>query len=73
MKRPATLYKRHHFPPESIQHEVWSYHRYNLSHSDIEDLLAESRIVVGLKSIRLWCNKFSSKYASVMHTRPDLW
>jgi transposase-like protein len=35
------IYKRYRFPPEVIQHAVWLYHRFNLSHRDIEDLLAE--------------------------------
>ena len=35
------LYKRHRFLPEIIQYAVWIYHRFNLSHRDVEDLLAE--------------------------------
>ncbi len=62
MKRPTTLYKRHRFPPEIIQYAVWLYHRFNLSHRDIEDLLAERRITVSYEAIRLWCNKFGLKY-----------
>ena len=57
------MYKRHRFPPEIIQYAVWLYHRFNLSHRDIEDLLAERGIVVSYQAIRLWCNKFGSKYA----------
>ena len=34
-------YKRHRFPPDIISHAVWLYYRFNLSHRDIEDLLAE--------------------------------
>jgi len=63
MKNSATLYKRYRFPPEIIQYTVWLYHRFNLSHRDIEDLLAEKGIVVTHESIRLWCNKFGSVYA----------
>ena len=63
MKNSATLYKRYRFPPEIIQYTVWFYHRFNLSHRDIEDLLAEKGIVVTHESIRLWCNKFGSAYA----------
>lgn len=36
-----SIYKRHRFPPEIIQYAVWLYYRFNLSHRDIEDLLAE--------------------------------
>ena len=57
------LYKRHRFPPEIIQYAVWLYHRFNFSHRDIEDLLAQRCITVSYESIRLWCNKFGSKYA----------
>jgi len=62
MKRPTTLYKGHRFPPEIIQYAVWLYHRFNLSHRDIEDLLAERGITVSYEAIRLWCNKFGLKY-----------
>ena len=57
------MYKRHRFPPEIIQYAVWLYHRFSLSHRDVEDLLAERGITVSYESIRLWCQKFGSKYA----------
>ena len=57
------IYKRHRFPPEIISYAVWLYHRFNLSHRDIEDLLAERGITVSYESIRLWCIKFGGKYA----------
>ena len=56
------MYKRHRFPPEIIQYAVWLYYRFNLSHRDIEDLLAERGINVSYEAIRLWCNKFGVKY-----------
>jgi putative transposase len=56
-------YKRHRFPPDIISYAVWLYYRFNLSHRDIEDLLAERGITVSRESIRLWCNKFGSLYA----------
>jgi len=55
-------YKRHRFPPDIISYAVWLYYRFNLSHRDIEDLLAERGITVSHESIRLWCNKFGPKY-----------
>ena len=55
--------KRYRFPPEIISYAVWLYHRFNLSHRDIEDLLAERGITVSYESIRLWCIKFGAKYA----------
>ncbi len=56
-------YKRHRFPPDIISYAVWLYYRFNLSHRDIEDLLAERSIIVSYESIRLWCKKFGPKFA----------
>lgn len=64
MKNPTSPYKRHRFPSEIIQYAVWLYHRFNLSHRDIEDLLAEKGISVSYESVRLWSNKFGPKFAS---------
>ena len=52
-------YKRHRFPPDIICYAVWLYYRFNLSHRDIEDLLAERGITVSLEAIRLWYPKHS--------------
>jgi len=60
----SNIYKRFRFPSEIIQYTVWLYYRFNLSHRDIEDLLAERGIYVTYESIRLWCNRFGSKYAA---------
>jgi putative transposase len=57
-----SAYKRHRFPPDIISHAVWLYYRFNLSHWDIEDLLAERGITVSRESIRLWCIKFGAIY-----------
>ena len=62
--KKSILYKRYRFPPEIIQHAVWLYYRFNLSHRDIEDLLAERGINVTYEAIRLWCNRFGPKYAN---------
>jgi putative transposase len=58
-----STYKRHRFPPDIISYAVWLYHRFNLSHRDIEDLLAERGITVSREAIRLWCIKFGALYA----------
>ncbi len=55
-------YKRHRFPPAIISYAVWLYYRFNLSHRDIEDLLAERGITVSREAIRLWCIKFGAIY-----------
>ena len=62
-------YKRHRFPPDIISYAVWLYYRFNLSHRDIEDLLAERGITVSREAIRLWCIKFGAKYASRLKRR----
>ena len=56
------MYKRHRFPPVVISYAVWLYHRFNRSHRDIEDLLAERGITVSYESIRLWCIKFGPEF-----------
>ncbi len=60
----SNMYKRYRFPPAIIQYTVWLYCRFNVSHRDIEGLLAQRGIIVTHESIRLWCNKFGSKYAT---------
>ncbi len=69
MNTSTSLYKRHRFPSEIIQYTVWLYHRFNMSHRDIEDLLAERGIEVSYESIRLWCNKFGPQYARRLKKR----
>lgn len=63
MNKSRAPYKYHRFPPEIIQYAVWAYFRFNLSHRDVEDLLAQRGIVVSYESIRRWCNKLGPKYA----------
>ena len=63
MNTRARMYKRHRFPPDIIQYAVWLYFRFNLSHRDIEDLMAQRGIEISRESIRLWCNKFGPTYA----------
>ena len=40
-------------PPDIISYAVWLYYRFNLSHRDIEDILAERGIIVSREAIRL--------------------
>jgi putative transposase len=56
-------YKRHRFPSDIISYAVWLYYRLNLSHRDIEELLAERGITVSYETIRLWCIRFGAIYA----------
>jgi putative transposase len=69
MKTLHSMYKRHRFPPDIIQHAVWLYHRFNLSTRDVEDLLAERGISVSYETIRTWCHKFGPKYAKRLRRR----
>jgi putative transposase len=57
------IHKRHRFPPDIISYAVWLYYRSNLSHRDIEDLLAERGVTVSYETIRLWCIKFGALYS----------
>ena len=57
------LYKRPRFPPDIMSYAVWLYHRFNLSHRGIEELLVEWGITVSYESIRLWGIKFGPEFA----------
>jgi putative transposase len=58
-----TIYKRHRFPRYTIAYAVWLHHRLNLSHRNIEDLLAERGIIFSHEVTRLCCIKFGAIYA----------
>ena len=62
-------YKRHRFSPDIISYAVWLYYRFNLSHRDIEDLLAERGITVSREAIRLWRIKFGAIYSRRLKKR----
>jgi putative transposase len=51
----SKMVKCHRYPPEIIQYVVLLYHRFNLSHRDVEDLMAQRGITVSYEAIRLWC------------------
>ena len=55
-------YRRHRFPPDIISYAVWLYYKFNLSHRDIEDLLAERGITVTREAIRPWRIEFVAIY-----------
>jgi putative transposase len=63
------LYRRHRSPAEIISHAVWLYFRFNLSHRDVEELLAERGIQVSHEAIRLWCRKFGPAYTEQLRRR----
>jgi putative transposase len=59
----SKMYKRHRLPREIIHYAVWLYHRFSLSHRDIEGLLAERGIEVSYAAIRQWCNQFGPQFS----------
>ena len=60
---PPISYARHQFPPEVIQHAVWLYLRFTLSHRDVEDLLAERGLEASYETVRRWVLKFGPAIA----------
>jgi len=79
MKIPSDMprLKGFRFPCEIIAYAVWAYHRFALSTSDVEDLLAERGVIVSRETIRLWVNRFGGHFADcVRRDRPaaaDKW
>jgi putative transposase len=65
----ASPYRGYRFPPEIISHAVWLYHRFALSHRDIEEMLAERGVQVSYEAIRLWCRKFGPLLAQALRRR----
>ena len=52
MTSHAPSYRGYRFPPETISHAVWLYHRFGLSFRDTEDLLAQRGITGMYETIR---------------------
>ncbi len=65
------------FPRSIIAYAVWAVHRFALSLRDVEDLLAERGVIVSHDSIRVWCQRFSTRIAArIRRDRPaaaDKW
>src|SRR5918995_1350852 len=66
---PPISYARHQFPPEVIQHAVWLYLRFTLSHRDVEDLLAERGLEVSYETVRRRVLKFGPAIARRLRRR----
>ena len=49
--------KGYSYPREVVAYAVWACLRFALSTADVEDLLAERRVIVSRESIRLWVNR----------------
>ena len=65
----ASDYKGQRFPQEIISHAIWLYYRLSLSYRDVEELLAERRIIVTYETIRQWTRKFGQTHASQLRRR----
>jgi len=57
-------YKRHRFPSDIISYAVWLYYRFNLSHRDVEYLLAERGVIVSREAIH-----DTSQYTNELNSR----
>jgi putative transposase len=58
----STMYKRHRIFPEIIQATVCYTIESTWIAAKSKDLMAQRGITVSYEAIRLWCNKFGSKY-----------
>lgn len=61
--------RRHRFPARIIQHTVWLYYRFALSHWGVEDLMAEPDVDVSYETVRRWTISFGLAYARRLRTR----
>ena len=52
MKCRTSPYRRHRFPPTIIQHAVWLNYRFNLSHRNVEDMLARRDAAAARRFLR---------------------
>jgi len=69
----ASLYLRHRFPAEIINHCVWLYFRFNLSYRDVEEMMSVRGVTLTYETVRDWCLKFGQTYAnSLRRKRPRL-
>ncbi len=66
---PPIPYARHRFPPEVIQHAVWLYLRFTLSHRDVEDLMVERGLDISHETVRRWVLKFGPAIARRLRQR----
>ncbi len=63
------MYHRRRFPAEIISHCVWLYFRFCLSYRDVEEIMAERRVVVTYETIRDWSQTFGGTYAKRLRSR----
>ena len=63
-------YRRHRFPPPIIQHAIWLYLRFTLSHRDVEELVAERGLDVSYETVRRWRSSICWCSADATRARP---
>jgi putative transposase len=60
-----------------ISHGVWLYFCFCLSYRNVEELMAERRVILTDEAVRYWCRMFGQAYANQLrHRRPrpgDTW
>ena len=69
MRSQSASYHGYRFPPDTISHAVWLYHRFCLSFRDVEDLLAQRGVTVTYETIRQWRQRFGPVYARRLRRR----
>ena len=62
----ANPYKHYSIPGEMINHAVWLYFRFPLSHRNMEERLLARSISVLYAAIRTWCRKYWSHFSSLL-------
>lgn len=71
--KQSGTFSGHRFPPEIIAYAAWAYHRFPMSLSDVEELLAARSVVVSSETIRAWVAKFGLQYAkAIRRGRPKV-
>ena len=63
--------KRYRFPTDIISYTVWLYYRFNLSHRDIEDLLAQRGITVSRRAGQCYKRGVSRVIAVLPYLNPS--
>ena len=69
MNPSKPLYHRHRFPAEIINHCVWLYFRFALSHRDVEEMMAARGVGLSYETVRYWAQKFGGIYAKRLRAR----
>jgi len=69
MPTVTSLYHRHRFPAEIINHCVWLYFRFALSFRDVQEIMAMRGVTLSYEAIREWSLKFGQIYANELRRK----